>query len=116
MADVETRVICHNCAGTGYRPHGEPPHTEVCADCEGTGYLHGGILKLPSGVFHTYEVLEATDLTEYNALADANKTLYAAIVSLGQVNLSEGTQVRGWLWAMFTEGTDTRTNLETLVG
>ena len=69
----------------------------------------------PDNVYPTYKIIEATDATEYAALSDANKDVYKMILSCGTVDLSDGTEVRARLLAMFGAGTTTRANLVTLV-
>lgn len=63
----------------------------------------------------TYQILEATDPTEYVSLDPGNVALYNLIISAGTVNVAEETVVKTILWAMFGEGTTTRVNLETLL-
>ena len=63
----------------------------------------------------TYRILEATDITEYNALSDGNKSAYQIILSCGIVDYREGSSARTKLWSMFGEGTTTRENLEALI-
>ena len=62
----------------------------------------------------TYKIIEATVPAEYNALSDNNKDRYNLIISAALIDFSEGTIVKGALWAMFGEETTTRANLELL--
>ena len=86
-----------------------------CPTCNGTGYVNWGAHIIPGYVFATYKIVEATDATEYSALSSGNKTAYGMIISLGTVDLAEGTSTRTKLWDMFGAETTTRANLETLV-
>ena len=95
--------ICPNCDGDG------------CVFCRESGLVWFGILEDILGLVLAYEILDATDATEYNALSDANKDAYGLIISCGMVNLLDGSPSRTKLWNIFGEGTDTRTNLEILV-
>ena len=118
MAEILTP--CSVCGGDGLDwRNGTLGH--VCGHCGGTGRISSGdIAKLdeikPTNVYYTYKIVEATDNTEYAALASAQKTSYHLITSLGMVDLSEGTAIRNKLWTMFGEGTTTRANLESLIG
>lgn len=118
MAEILTK--CSNCGGDGIEWRGTPGGGNTCGYCGGTGTMSAGsIAKLdeikPTNTYYTYEIVEATDDTEYTALTSAQKTTYHLITSLGMVDLSEGTAIRSKLWTMFGEGTTTRANLETLI-
>ena len=86
-----------------------------CPNCGGTSYINWGAHVIPGYVFATYKIVEATIASEYSALSTANKTAYGMIVSLGTVDLSDGTATKDKLWDMFGAETTTRANLETLV-
>lgn len=44
---TETKKICKDCRGTGYRRGGNPPQqTDTCGDCQGTDYVSYGIITL----------------------------------------------------------------------
>jgi hypothetical protein len=111
------------CDGTGQ--HGESP----CEQCNGTGileiYIHDDLENRITDILEadyinnripTYQIIESTAASEYNALSDANKDAYRQIVSCGVVDLSEGTGIRTKLWNMFDEESETRTALITLLG
>lgn len=63
----------------------------------------------------TWYILEAADPAEYVALSDANKALFAIIVSAGVVNFVPESNVVNVLFAMFPSGTTTYTNLHKLL-
>lgn len=109
---------CIQCNGTGtFQPaHGSGGASIPCnwPGCNASGFIIFG--KYVQSEFDTHEIVEATKVSEYNALSSANKERYKLIISAGAVDLSEGTKVRLALWAMFGEGTETRANLEALVG
>lgn len=121
MAEPTLPSTCPNpeCGGSGYI------NNEPCPTCFGTGALPiAGIAPRtlrrldsikPANAYHTYQIVEATDTSEYNALSDTWKERYGAILSCGMVDLSEGTKIRIALWTMFGEGTTTRANLEALI-
>jgi len=62
-----------------------------------------------------YRIVDATSLTEYNNLSDAQKSQYGLIISTGTVNMAANSVAHIVLWNMFGEGTDTRKNLEALL-
>ena len=125
--------ICPSCSGTGKNirwdgdEHGVGGLIEDnCSRCLGEKYIFLGWCSvntsiLPDGteltqtVFPTYKIVEATVTSEYSALSTANKTAYGMIISLGTVDLSDGTATKDKLWDMFGAETTTRANLETLV-
>lgn len=107
-------VTCPKCNGLG--TFGEPP--KECDQCHGAGkYTVSWVAILnridpPAEKFvYSYQIVEATDDSEYAALSAGNKSLYALIISLGIVDLSMGTKVRAMLADMFGPGTVTRANL-----
>lgn len=55
----------------------------------------------------TYRIFDVTAPSEYLALSAQNKENYKTILSLGIVNLSDGTLGQTLLWGMFPEGTVT---------
>jgi len=84
--------------------------------------LHGQVwdvlianTTMPTNVFHAYEILEATDETEYNALSDANKAMYNALISCGRVDMNDGKKGKTWLWSLFDSESTTRAALIALL-
>lgn len=128
--DLVVYQKCQQCGGTGiYQFPGIGGGEMPCPwpGCNGTGYYPIGQLTLDPGLsdlavtlprpanhFYTYEIIEATEVADYNALSDANKTRYRMIIAAGVVDLSSGTKVRQSLMNMFN-GTDTYDNLVALV-
>ena len=114
-------VECSACNGTGYIGEGQ---TE-CEQCRGLGQYDTdwvGVLRkfsarvgLPSYVFHSYEILETIDYTEYTNLTDEQKDGMRILLSCGRVDLNDGKAGKVRLWGMFGEGTTTRANLEALL-
>jgi len=72
-------------------------------------------LVLPSGVFHSYQVFDVTDIPEWGVLSGNNKATFELIIHCGMVNLNDGS-VKTALWAMFDSESTTRANLITLIG
>lgn len=113
------RKACYNCSGTGTIT---PPSgigsggPYECSVCDGIGKLVWGSITLPDGLFYTYKILENTDPTEYQNLSDANKANYNTILSLGTVDLSDGTVVKATLWILFDAQSTTRADLITMIG
>ena len=70
---------------------------------------------MPTNVFHSYEILEATDEIEYSALSDANKAMYNALISCGRVDMNDGKKGRTWLWTLFDAQSTTRAALTALL-
>jgi len=121
MAVFTLKRECYHCGGSGIvpiytLPTSPPTSTDVCPVCGGDGIIDYEYIGLPVGVFYSYQVFEATDLSEYNALNDANKGHYNILVSLGYIDLSEGSNAFNLLQNMFGPGTTTRANLLALIG
>jgi len=112
--------VCTRCGGDGVYtvPLAEGGGTEVdCATCRTLGKeLVRQETILNAEIVYTYEILEATDITEYGNLSDTNKNAYNMALQCGIVDLTDGTQIRANLWAMFDAESDTRANLITLLG
>ena len=110
-------VDCYACKGAGTIQvfDGETITPRECSTCGGAGKYEASKIQTGEGIFPTYKILEATDPTEYVALAPGNVTLYKLIISAGIVDLGATTTARAVLWGMFGEGTTTRANLETLI-
>lgn len=120
MADeYKTFRICGYCGGDGLVDGGVGPEY-TCPLCSGDGeYLTDTIRFDPDGgksLIRTYEILEATDVTEYGNLSDSNKNAYNMLLQCGIVDLADGAKVRANLWGMFDSESTTRANLITLLG
>ena len=90
-----------------------------CPRCVALGFITPDIATsevLAEGIVYTYEIMEATDRSEFGALSDSNKGAYRDAMSCGIVDLSDGTQIRAALWGMFDAQSTTRANLITLLG
>lgn len=116
---IELKIRCSNCGGIGEIVGPPDGPGGNCPRCEGSGLEPWGSLiypKVPSGVelIFSYQVVEATVDSEYVALSSSQKEVYKMIISLGQIDFAEGSNVRDKLLDMFGEGTTTRTNLLTL--
>lgn len=107
---------CNKCSGTGMWSV-EQGVDVTCPDCAGAKRLE--LCEIDSvftdNVFHSYKVFEATDLTEYNALTDAQKERYQLILGMGQVDLNDGSNAFDLLKGMFGPSTTTRANLLALL-
>jgi len=82
------------------------------------GYVWSSLLEnttMPTNVFHSYEILEATDGTEYLALSGGNTAMYNALISCGRVDLNDGKKGRTWLWTLFDSESTTRAALTALL-
>lgn len=111
---------CTYCGGSGiiignndpYDPG--PPEELSCNWCGGDGMLEFGVF-FDEDVFPSFEILEAIDVSEYNALTDAQKDGVKILLSCGFVDFRDGMAGKTRLWGWFGEGTTTRTNLEALL-
>lgn len=119
---ISVNQKCHKCSGTGtwtieYDSETQEYISVTCPDCSGSGRLELAIVDslMPDNVFYSYQVFEATDLSEYNALTDAQKSRYQLIMNMGQVDLNSGSNARGLLENMFGPGTTTRQNILALL-
>lgn len=118
MKNLEIRNKCWQCRGEGIAVlPGEEGDIIIdpCNVCGGDGYIEIQSFLLVEQVF-TYEIVEATVISEFNALTKAQKQTYRDIISLGVCSLAEGTKIRTALMNMFGAGTTTRANLAELVG
>ena len=113
-------ITCSACSGTGTYDD------ESCARCGGDGARETiGILErldayllahvLPTNVFRSHAIWEATDSTEYQALTEAQQENYNKIVHMGTVDLNVGTTSRAVLWNLFDSESTTRTALLALL-
>lgn len=59
----------------------------------------------------TYRIFDVTEPSEYLALGAQNKNVYNLIISMGIVNLAEGSSAQTLLWDMFPEESDTGARL-----
>ena len=125
-----TMIPCMICGGDGVVEDGRS-----CSTCSGGGEIAAGFgmteghrmamfnmvvelvtnTTMPTNVFHSYEILEATDETEYSALSDANKAMYNALINCGRVDMNDGKKGRTWLWTLFDSESTTRAALTALL-
>lgn len=103
---------CDRCGGDGVAPGQENPE-DPCTQCDGEGYYP--ITRLNVNVLFSYEIADALDITEYNALSAKNKASLHIILSLVFVSLIDGTNSRATLWSLFDENSTTRANLIALL-
>ena len=89
MAAIIIERKCETCSGTGtITKYGQSPYT--CPSCFGATKLpfadsdeldaRLSALALPTNVFRSHVVWEATDLTEYQALTEAQKEIVERIL------------------------------------
>lgn len=129
------QVTCWTCGGSGEYPPGA-----VCNTCNGSGEVSAAgthsiteayvtelnskiieienkvdALALPTNVFFSHKIWEATDVTEFAALSEANKDSYRGLVRMGTVDLNEGSNSRTVLWNLFNAESDTRAALLALL-
>lgn len=133
MALLEIHRTCELCNGVGeVHPHGEST-TTTCPACGGSGKMPFAesvllderlqaiedkidvLTTLPVNIFYSYKIWEATNLTEFMALSDANKDSYRGLVRMGTIDLNEGSHSRNTLWTLFGSETTTRANLLALL-
>ena len=121
---------CTTCGGDGYI--GET----LCTDCFCGGsippvalnliykFMYDGIVseidkvdqKIDiSNVFHSYQILEALDVDEYNALTATQKDGVKVLLSCGLVDLNDGKAGRVRLWNWFGAESTTVANLTALL-
>lgn len=111
--------VCNRCDGDGEYEIPQAGGSPIIVDCGSCGGL--GVERtqrrdvLEGNIVYAYEILDATDTTEYNALSVANKVAYNMVLSCGIVDLSEGTQSHTKLWNIFDSESTTRANLIALL-
>ena len=110
---MNLQTLCPFCKNTGTWDNSDAGPTP-CGFCSGSGVLNYSGFRLPDNRVWTFQILEATDSTEYSNLSAANKATYGLIISAGVVDISPGTKVRSKLLAMFGAGSTTRANLALL--
>lgn len=70
------------------------------------------MVQLPNPfTVETYRIFELIDPTEYNALSALNKDVVRIILSMGKVDLNEGSQAQTLLWTIFDENSMTGARL-----
>jgi len=72
-------------------------------------------IELPDGMYHSVEVFEAIDTTEYIALTTPKSQEIDTMIGAGFVNLNDGSRGKTTLWDLFPDGTTTRANLVALI-
>lgn len=87
-----------------------------CEYCEGSGYLPSSSrVILADGIVWAYQILNCIDNAEYLAL-EANKLQAVNVVlSLGIVDLNEGSKAREMLLLAFDAQSNTRNALASLI-
>jgi len=113
MAEIIIKRRCERCNGSGIFSIYGGPQVE-CVGCGGSGKV--SVATFGDSIYFTYQIAEVTDIPEYNALSVALKQAYRDIISMGIVDLADGTAIRATLWAMFDAQSTTRANLITLLG
>ena len=114
MTEITIRRRCERCNGSGiFSIYGGPQTT--CVACGGSGKISIADFG-DNNAFFTYQIIEATVASEYNALSAANKDAYRQIISCGVVDLTDGTRIRTKLWNIFDSESETRAALITLLG
>jgi hypothetical protein len=115
-------ATCPKCGGAGINLRstsdagGNVTTVEYDCDlCGGTGVYESGTLALDEGYFFSTEIFEATALNEYKALNADEKAMYDLILSMGIVNLSDGSEAKSELWDIFGRASTTRANLISLI-
>jgi len=114
---------CYNCSGTGaitiVPEPPESPYGESCDVCDGNGliaFAELGDVTETTHICPTYQIVENTDPSEYQALSDANKQNYRDITGMGTVDLRDGSVVRATLWVLFDAQSTTRADIITMLG
>jgi len=117
MTYINMELRCPFCGGDGF------DGMAVCGHCT-EGWLPSNarinaaeiIEKIHlTNVFDSYEIIEAIDTSEYNALTADQKTGVALLLSCGRVNLNEGKAGRTRLLAWFGGGSTTIANLSAML-
>lgn len=105
------RMICPHCTDGLQRDGSACPH------CGGTTRLKAfADTLLETGLFHSYEVFEAINQTDYDDLDAGGEEKCNAILSIAILDLNDGSRAKTLLWEMFDAETTTRTNLIALIG
>jgi len=76
--------------------------------------LNATIVPVPRTSIIGAELWEHTDLAEYKVLGVPERQAYSVLMSLGTIDVSEGTNSRTALATLFPAGSITRDNLMTL--
>jgi len=105
MSNFKIQRECSYCSGDNIS----------CDHCSGTDVNSFYDIVPPTNVFYSYEILEALDATEHNALSDAQKEGVLTILSCGQVDLNEGKAGRVRLLNWFGAESTTVANLTALL-
>ncbi len=76
--------------------------------------LNAEIVSVPRTAITIAELWEHTDLAEYKGLGVAERQAYSVLMSLGTIDVSEGTNTRTALATLFPAGSATRDSLVAL--
>ena len=84
-------------------------------DIENARLLNEESQTVPRTEITSAELWENTDLSEYKSLTAGERQAYDVLVNLETIDVSEGTNSRTTLAALFPQGSNTRANLVALV-
>jgi len=121
MARYIVQNDCRTCMTTGvessFDSNGDPIEIDPCSACGGSGYRNTGISTFDDSgdMIEAYLLVEALDVTEYDALTDSQKLNFITLMSAGMVDVSSGSNGRSMLVSLFGAGTTTRTNMLALL-
>jgi hypothetical protein len=73
-------------------------------------------IGIPSGYYHSVDILDCINFAEFTALGDNNKEVVKLILSAGYVNMRENNPAMIKLFMCFPDGTATCTALLALIG
>lgn len=84
-------------------------------DQEAADVLNGLTVEVLRTSITSAELWENTALTEYAALAQAQRDAYGVLIAMGTINVAAGTNSRATLAALFPQTSVTRTRLVALL-
>ena len=116
---MKNMFVCRGCNGSktvDEYSDGEVVGTRNCNACNGSGKMELGWLEDESNIFHSYQVLECLDLTEYNSLSDSQKSGVLLLLCCGLVDLNDGKFGKVRLLNWFGAESTTVSNLIELIG
>ena len=89
-------------------------YTAALAPALASIQLNAETVSVPRTAITIAELWENTDLAEYKVLGVAERQAYSVLMSLGTIDVAEGTNSRTALATLFPVGSATRDNLVAL--
>ena len=108
MSNFIVQRTCRLCSGEGASP-------ATCPVCGGTNVHEFFTIIPPTNIFHSHEILEVLDATEYSGLGAGAVAGLNTLLSCGLVDLNDGKAGKTRLWNWFGAESTTVANLTAIL-